>query len=255
MSNESLDADSHVARNLESYGPTGVANEAWYHEWQSEKIALIEHLIDAMPLRGSLADVGCFTGVATARYRALGFRRVVGFDASDAALARARQRGIEAISWVAGKDRCPVGAAEFEVVVAADVIEHLVDTDAFVTELERVLAPHGRAIVTTPNLAFWLSRLRLLTGRTPWAYPGASSTVRADLTVDLNHIRVTTRLEWEALFRAHRFEVLGVHGWSILPAIHGGAGIRFRRFIDRFATVRPDLAFGLLFVLAKSAPR
>jgi hypothetical protein len=91
----------------------------------------------------------------------------------------------------------------------------------------------------------------LLLGKRPWGYPGASSTVREDLMVDLNHIRITTRREWEALFRARSFKVERRRGWSILGAKGDHLGVRTRRTIDRWATKFPDLAYGLLFMLRK----
>ena len=83
------------------------------------------------------------------------------------------------------------------------------------------------------------------------SYPGASSSVKADLMVDLNHIRITTRREWESLFRATAFEIVTVQGWSLLHAKGNSIGIRVRRILDRCFTAFPDLAFGLLFVLKK----
>jgi SAM-dependent methyltransferase len=227
-----------------------VVDEKEQFRWQVQKIELIKALLAHMGPIGSLADVGCFTGLATAEYKALGFSRTVGFDASEQALCAAASRGIESRRWLIGEGSAPAADAEFDVVIAADVIEHLVDTDGFVRELCRILKPHGHLIVTTPNLAFWLSRVRLLLGRVPWSYPGASATVKTDSQVDLNHIRVTTKAEWEGLFRAHGLAVCDVRGWSILPAI---SGVRIRKWIDRWLTTVPTLAFGLLFLLEKTS--
>lgn len=108
--------------------------------------------------------------MATAQYSSLGFARVVGFDA----LKLAPGRGIDTRRWLIGETSCPADDNEFDVIVAADIIEHLVDTDGFLRELGRVLGPGGFLIVTTPNLAGWRSRLRMLLGKSPLSYPGAS---------------------------------------------------------------------------------
>jgi len=44
------------------------------------------------------------------------------------------------------------------------VIEHLIDTDGFLSEVVRVTKPHGHVIITTPNLASLKIAVRLLCG-------------------------------------------------------------------------------------------
>jgi SAM-dependent methyltransferase len=241
--------NAQLRRNLDHFGDW--ANEEQEHlRLAASRNDLIQRvLLELRPNNGTFADVGCFTGAATAQFKSLGFRHAVGFDASEVALTKAAQRGIETRRWLIGEERCPADDGEFDVVLASEIIEHLVDTDGFLEELRRILHGEGCLIVTTPNLAFWVSRLRLLQGRIPWNYPGASATVRLDNAVDLAHIRVTTLGEWAALFRSHRFTVNKMRGWSILRALHGRPLIRF---IDGWMTRFPTLAFGLLFVLEKA---
>ncbi len=243
--------NGHSRRNIEAFAKLSESEDEHFR-WQAEKIELIKQCLESLNPQGTLADVGCFTGAATALYGSVGFRQMVGFDASHEALAMVAERGIEPRYWRAGEELCPADDGEFNAVVAADIIEHIVDTDLFISELHRILHPDGRLIITTPNLTFWLSRLRFLFGRPPWSYPGPSPTVKADLMIDLNHIRVTTRREWEALFRSASFEVERLVGWSLLHAIEGGVGVRARRAVDRWMTRFPECAFGLLFVLRKS---
>lgn len=223
--------------------------EASQYEWQTQKTVLIVEALRALRPSGTLADVGCHTGLATAAFRATGFTRAVGFDINAHALSRLALRDIEAREWHAGDEPCPAADGEFEATVAGDIIEHIVDTDSFVDELRRVTRPNGHVIITTPNLAFWLSRVRLLLGKTPWSFPGASYTVRSDIMVDPNHIRVTNRQEWQALFEARSFKVVAVRGWSMFHAIGGNPT---RKAVDRFLTRWTSLAFGLMFVLRKS---
>ena len=72
----------------------------------------------------------------------------------------------------------PFEDGTFDAVFAGEIIEHLVDTGAFVAELRRVLAPGGIAVITTPNLAS-NNRARLLLGRYPrwaeWELPTADA--------------------------------------------------------------------------------
>ena len=63
----------------------------------------------------------------------------------------------------------PFRSGIFDVVMAGEILEHLVDEKGFLKECHRVLRPQGTLIITTPNLGFGVSRLRVLCGRQPWA--------------------------------------------------------------------------------------
>jgi len=49
----------------------------------------------------------------------------------------------------------PYGDASFDLVVAFEVIEHLQDWRAFLTEAARVLSPNGQLVVSTPNKLYY----------------------------------------------------------------------------------------------------
>jgi SAM-dependent methyltransferase len=79
-------------------------------------------------------------------------------------------------------------AASFDVVIAAEVIEHLENPRAVVREMFRLLRPGGRALLSTPNNESFRSRVALLVrghfvafGDT--SYPAhITALVRKDLT-------------------------------------------------------------------------
>lgn len=54
----------------------------------------------------------------------------------------------------------PWGDAQFDAVFAGEIIEHLLDTVAFLKESRRVLRPTGVLVLTTPNLAYWRNLLQ-----------------------------------------------------------------------------------------------
>jgi SAM-dependent methyltransferase len=57
--------------------------------------------------------------------------------------------------------------AFFDFIVAAELIEHLENTDNLVIESSRYLKSGGYLIITTPNLAAWYERILLLIGMEP----------------------------------------------------------------------------------------
>lgn len=65
------------------------------------------------------------------------------------------------------EDRLPFADAEFDLVVVADMIEHVEHEAAFVAELARILKPGARLVVNTPHARNTvLRRLRLRLGQT-----------------------------------------------------------------------------------------
>jgi SAM-dependent methyltransferase len=56
---------------------------------------------------------------------------------------------------------------EFDVIIAAEVIEHIVSTEDFLSHCRAVLKPDGVMILTTPNLLFWVNRIRMLFNKRP----------------------------------------------------------------------------------------
>ncbi len=57
----------------------------------------------------------------------------------------------------------------FDLAVCLEVIEHVENPFALCRELKRVLKPGGRAIISTPNILRWRSRIQfLLEGNFPW---------------------------------------------------------------------------------------
>ena len=130
---------------------------------------------------GRLLDVGCYDGQLIARVAPM-HTWIVGVDISHGALCQAHTRGVRAVRAQV-EAMLPFADASFSTIVAAEVIEHVFDTEAFLAELRRVLAPDGRLLLTTPNLVALSGRAKLLLGKSPHnvefdASPGTSGHIR-----------------------------------------------------------------------------
>jgi SAM-dependent methyltransferase len=71
--------------------------------------------------------------------------------------------------WFGGNCEYDLGTffeKEFDVVLAMEVIEHLIDTDQFMRECHRILKDDGILIITTPNVARPYNVMQLLIGTT-----------------------------------------------------------------------------------------
>jgi len=95
-------------------------------------------------------DLGCGDGRLTLELRG---RRIVGADVSRVALDRARSRtaghDVELVELTPGAV-LPFADGEFELVLLAETIEHVVDPQTLLAEARRVLQAGGEIAVTTP---------------------------------------------------------------------------------------------------------
>lgn len=209
------------------------------------QLALLEPLLDqaaAARRRLRILDVGCGDGAATALLadRAHG-HTVVGADWSQMALERARRRGLTLVRATLDEGGLPLPDQALDVVVFSEVIEHLVDTDAALDELVRVLRPGGSLLLSTPNLAAWFNRGLLLAGVQPvftevslkriYGRPG---------TEVVGHLRVFTRAALLGLLRGHGLDIVAVRG----AAYHDTP--RLLRPLDRLLQHVPELAADLI---------
>ena len=115
---------------------------------------------------GRLLDVGCAGGELAALLATHGWR-VQGAEAEPALVEAARARGVDTRAVDLDRAPLPWSDGAFDAVVAAEVIEHVIDTDHLLAEIARVLRTRGVLVITTPNLASLENRLRLLLGRYP----------------------------------------------------------------------------------------
>jgi SAM-dependent methyltransferase len=109
-----------------------------------------------------LIDLGCWDGATTSKYLPEGCR-VIGVDATAEAGCRAAERGWRVIQADLNKP-IPLDSGICDVVTSNQVIEHLSDTDRFVSEALRLLRPGGVAVISTENLASWHNIVALLFG-------------------------------------------------------------------------------------------
>lgn len=127
----------------------------------------LEELLLHLPGRGRVLEVGCGSGRFLRAVAALRPGLVpVGCDLSRTALARLAVEAPQVETRpVESRGRLPAEDAEFDAVLALDVLEHLADPDAMLVEMRRVLAPGGVLHLHVPCEGDWLSPWRWLPGQ------------------------------------------------------------------------------------------
>jgi SAM-dependent methyltransferase len=124
-----------------------------------------------------------------------------------------------------------------DVVLAGEIIEHIVDTETFLREIRRVLRPGGAAVLSTPNILWWKHRLALLAGR----YPDALD-YRTRYGDDFGHVRIFTPKLLHSLLEETGFVDVTVVGKRLGPisTLTGPAPVA--AVLDRAADRLPNLA-------------
>jgi 2-polyprenyl-3-methyl-5-hydroxy-6-metoxy-1,4-benzoquinol methylase len=135
-----------------------------------------------------LLDVGAADGLLSRHLTARGWK-VTAIEA-DPALAAAGAAHCERM-LVADLNRgVPALDGDFDVILCADVLEHLADPAAVLGALLRALATGGDVVVSVPNVAHLWVRLLLLAGRFDYADRGI---------LDRTHLRFFTARSLSAL--------------------------------------------------------
>jgi 2-polyprenyl-3-methyl-5-hydroxy-6-metoxy-1,4-benzoquinol methylase len=163
---------------------------------------------------GQLVDIGCWTGSFVAAAGARGWR-ACGIEPSAWAVHRATERGLDVRQ--ATLERSGLAPNEFDVVVATDIIEHLVDLDDGVKRLRALMAPDGVLFCTVPDAGSLTARLL---GRRWWA-------------VLPMHVQYFTRQSLGVLLARHGLEIRSI---STHPKLFSR-----RYYLERLTEFAPSL--------------
>jgi methionine biosynthesis protein MetW len=175
-------------------------------------------VLEAVPRGSRVLDVGCASGYLAAAFVAERGCTVVGIERDAQAAAAARARGLEVRE--ADVEHDGLEAESFEVVVFADVLEHLRDPVAALREAH----PAPLAVVSLPNVAHWTARRALLRGRWPQEDFGL---------FDRTHLRFFTRST------AHRLAEEA--GWRVVEERFAGAPLPLEARVRALGALREPL--------------
>lgn len=104
-------------------------------------------------------------------------------------------------------ERLPFADGAFDRVVMLEVIEHVVRAERALGEIWRVLSPSCHLLLSTPNHAFYKSRIRALKGRA--------------LGMEGEHFRFFVKVQLESLLTATGFRILARNSSGHLPLLDG----------------------------------
>lgn len=132
---------------------------------KGERIRL-KKIVNLVGANCRVLDIGCYDGTLGKMLMEKG-NEVYGIEINQEAAEIATQKGLK-VKIQDVESRFDFEDNFFDIVVAAEIIEHVLDTDFFIDEIKRVLKPQGYLVLSTPNVASLGRRIYLLLGRNPY---------------------------------------------------------------------------------------
>jgi glycosyltransferase involved in cell wall biosynthesis len=228
-------------------GETAFASQAyeWKEHPETSHGVLERWLASAPP--SSVLDLGCSDGELANRLHKLG-HTVTGIDSVEHGDVADHMDEFVLADLSEGIPDAVVGP--FQLVVAADILEHVARPGLVLDGVHERLAEGGRLFASIPNFAHWYPRLRVLSGWFDYDRRGI---------LDSGHLRFFTRRSFERLAAKHGFEVVRCHSVGIPTEVAtrgartgaGGSLGRWLSAVDRVLVfVRPNLfAYQYIFEL------
>lgn len=204
-----------------------------------------------------LVDLGLSRGLLLERFRRYPGVELGGIEIDPAEIERARSRGLEPLQHFVNvfdgnvmTARLPYEDASADVVLAGEILEHVVDTEGFLREIHCTLAPGGALVLSTPNILWAKHRVRLLAGR----YPDALE-YRSRYGADFGHVRIFGPDQLRGLLDETGFVDLVVTGNRIGPISSlASAPAPVARALDRLADRFPAASETLIAFARKAGP-
>ena len=121
------------------------------HWWFVTRRKLLSQIIRELrlPPDAAILDLGTSTGTNLRMLKDLNCRQAIGLDKSPEAIRYCAEKGLGTVEQ---GDVCdlPFEDERFALVLATDIVEHVDDDVRALSEIRRVLAPGGTAVITVP---------------------------------------------------------------------------------------------------------
>jgi 2-polyprenyl-3-methyl-5-hydroxy-6-metoxy-1,4-benzoquinol methylase len=191
MSNEKLPPSA--------YGEAEILRH--FHNFDVER-GRYKFIIDQIPPNSKILEVGCFLGRYSQHFTELG-HQVTGIDLSPEVIKKGKELfpdlDLRCVNEIWEDDLLK---GEYDIVVASEVIEHVLHPQDFLKLIRKALKKNGLLLLTTQNSNAIHYRLQMLVGKFRW---------------DPTHLRLYSRPELEAELKDGGFMIRKTFGIPINP--------------------------------------
>lgn len=227
-------------------------NQKLYYR-EKESLRIISSLLKE---NGKFIDLGCGNGYFLQHLKKRGGNAELrGLDYSKREVEEAKKKGFDVVQCNF-EEGFPENGNAYDVVYAAEIIEHLFNPDIFLAESNRILRKGGYLLLTTPNLLAWFNRILAVGGIQPlFLEPSTKSKLvgagplkkmKADPT-PVGHVRVFTLEALKDLLAMNGFRIVTVKG-SIYDSALTGIPLTLDKLMKSF----PKLASGFILLAQKT---
>jgi len=185
------------------------------------KVNIIRNLV-GNPRNKRILDCGCGNGSVIHPF--VNKNHCYGVDIAENLLKEAASKGIEVYSVNLEEDRLPFKDSFFDIVVASHILEHIVDTDYVLSNINRVLKKQGSLVMSFPNVNSLASLATFLLDLPPQYSARYKSPHVRDFTLKT--------IKWA--LKINGFRVERAHGTYIYP-FKGRVSRYLAKTIPRFA--------------------
>jgi len=151
-------------------------------------------------------EIGCGTGeTGKILKNEYGVKYVTGVDIETSSIDIAYKKLDRAIKANIEEDDLPLEKESFDLILLADVVEHLIDPWTSLKKLHQFLRPDGFVLVSIPNIQHWRNIVNLILG--VWEYAGSGM-------MDITHLRFFTKDSIIHLLENAGYKVTKIQGNS-----------------------------------------
>ncbi len=219
----------------------GVGEEYSIKEAEESSHAVILRWLARIP-PARVLDLGCSGGLLSERVRALG-HHVTAVDVLEIPGVRDRAHRFVQADLDKGLPPDIADDGPFDIVLAADILEHLREPEQMLEQVHGLLGPRGVLVASVPNFAHWYARGRTALGLFDYDQRGV---------LDRGHVRFFTRRGFVSRLRRAGFTVLRQEATGLPLEVlmrGGGKSRQLLRAFDRLAVEARPTLFGYQFVL------